>query len=277
MLLWDSRPRLSSPVRWPQADSRGRLSRIEKTVRLLLQNWLCHEKEKQFVSKSVPKFSVNAASLPLGHFEASLRALADAGAEELFFVISDGAGAPLTGGGPALVDAAGGLGLARHVHLIVDHPGRHVDTFAAMKCERLTFQAEGCVHAHRVLGQIRAAGMSPGVALSPCTPLTKLDYLLELADRALLLGLEPGVTAGTARGALLERVKLLEENIHYRELGTTIVVGGGMDIPTMAKAFRLGAGMAVLDRESGGWEKTANPGTALNTLRTAVTAAMQTV
>jgi ribulose-phosphate 3-epimerase len=228
------------------------------------------------VSKHVPKFSVNAACLPLGHFEASLRALSDANADEVFFVISDGGSAPLTGAGPALVAAAGGLGLARHVHLIVAHPERHVDTFAAMKCERLTFQIEGCVHAHRVLGQIRAAGMSPGVALSPCTPLTRLDYVLEMADRVLLLGLEPGVTEGIARGALLERVKLLEENIRYRELQTGIAVGGGLDVAAMAKAVRLGAKTIVVDGNPTAWEPVLGPGKALASLRDAVTAAIMT-
>lgn len=227
------------------------------------------------MSKSVPKFSVDAACLPLGHFEASLRSLADAGAAEVYFVISDGGSAPLTGAGPALVATAGDLGLARHVHLIVAHPERHVDTFAAMKCERLSFQIEGCVHAHRVLGQIRAAGMSPGVALSPCTPLTKIDYVLELADRLLLLGLEPGVTGGVARGALLERVKMLEENIRYRELQTVIAVGAGLDVPTMAKAARLGAKSIVVDGGSGGWDGDKDPGTALAELREAVTVAMK--
>ncbi len=228
------------------------------------------------MSKSVPKFSVDAACLPLRHFEASLRSLADAGAEEVFFVVSDGRNAPLTGAGPALVSAAGGFGLARHVHLIIAHPERHVDTFAALKCERLTFQVEGCVHAHRVACQIRDAGMSPGVALSPCTPLTKLDYLLEMADWAVLLGLEPGVTEGVARGALLERVKLLEENIRYRELQTAIVVGGGLDVQTMAKAVRLGAKSVVVDGGSVGWKEAKDPGTALTALRGAVTDAMKT-
>ncbi len=228
------------------------------------------------MSKSVPRFSVEATCLPLGHLEASLRSLVDAGAAEVYFVVSDGGSAPLTGAGPALVAAAGGLGLARHVHLITAQPERHVDIFAAMKCERLSFQVEGCVHAHRVLGQIRAAGMSPGVALSPCTPLTKIDYLLELADRVLLLGLEPGVTEGVARGALLERVKMLEENICYRELQTVIAVGAGLDVPTMAKAARLGAKAIVVDGGSGGWDGDKDPGTALTELREAVVIAMKT-
>ena len=228
------------------------------------------------MSKSVPKFAVDAACLPLGHLEASLRSLADAGATEVHFVISDGGMTPLTGTGPALVAAAAGLGLRRHVHLVAARPERHVNTFAALECERMTFQLEGCVHAHRVLGQIRAAGMSPGVALSPCTPLTKLDYALELADRVLLLGLEPGVVNGVARGALLERIKLLEDNIRYRELKTEIAVGGGLDVPTMAKAARLGAKTVVVDAAVGGWSGTSAPGTALNALRDAVAAAMLT-
>ncbi len=229
------------------------------------------------MSKSVLKYSVDAACLPLGHFEAALRALADAGADEVFFTVSDGGSAPLTGTGPALVAAAGGMGLKRHVHLIVGQPERHVDTLAALQCERLTFQLEGCVHAHRVLGQIRDAGISSGVALSPCTPLTKIDYVLEMADRVLLLGLEPGVTEGVARGALLERVKLLEDNIRYRELQTVIAVGGGLDAAAMAKAARLGAKTIVVDGNSGVWDAGANPGQALVSLRDIVAATMKTV
>jgi hypothetical protein len=80
-----------------------------------------------------------------------------------------------------------------------------------------------------------------------------------------------------ARGALLERVKLLEENIRYRELQMVIAVGAGLDVPTMAKAGRLGARAIVVDGSSRGWDGETDPEAALASLREAVTAAMKTV
>ena len=227
------------------------------------------------MSISLPKISVDSTCLPLLRLGEALPQIA--GADELSIVITDGHAAPLSGVGRDLLAAIKDIcPVPRHVHLIAARPEYHIDTLAAAGCERLTFQVEGVHHMHRIVGQIRAAGLSPGVAISPTTPLTRLDYLLEGADRVLLLGVEPGDAKGSAREALFERVKLLAENVRYRELRLEISVAGGLDARGMARAVRLGAQRLTVDGHTPDWNSLLDSEKALAAFEASLTLALQT-
>ncbi len=196
---------------------------------------------------NTPRLALNLSHLPPMTLAPFIDGLD--GVDEWYLPVSDGDAAPLHGTGPGLVAAvAAASPVPCHVHLMNRRPGGHVALFADTGCKTLTVQLESCPHPHRVLGHIRDAGMSPGIALAPGTPLTRLDYLLALADRVLLLGTEPG-RDGVAPGSLFERVKLLDENIRYRELAVEIGVMGGLDAAGLGKAARLGAKWAVTGPE----------------------------
>ncbi len=203
------------------------------------------------MSTTPPRISVSLSALPLGRLSDTLGGLAAAGASELYLPVSDGRLAPLCGAGPVLAaEAAGWGGPAAHLHLMIEHPAHHIKPLAAAldgaAGARMTVQLEGCNHPHRVLGRIRDAGLSPGVALWPGTPLYKLEYLLGLADRVVLLAAEPG--GGKALpGVLAERVRLLSENLRHRELRVDVMAAGLRDTAEMATAARLGAGTVLVE------------------------------
>ena len=114
----------------------------------------------------------------------------------------------------------------------------------------MTISLEASTHQHRILSGIREAGMKAGIAINPATSLISLDYLLEKADRVCLLGVEPGNdNKEEATPALVERVKLLTENIRYRELRTQIMIYSGIKIALAGRV--LAAGTSVLGIEPG--------------------------
>jgi ribulose-phosphate 3-epimerase len=186
------------------------------------------------------------SSLPLGHLEATLKTLEAAGVQEIHVDVSDGLAAPGFGFGAEMVrtvKAASGLRCV--VHLMAQETSRAVDHFDQAGCDGLIVQAEVCAHGHRVLGQIREAGMKAGLAVFPGTSLTELEYLLPLADRLLLMGAEPGGKC-FIRSAL-ERIRILNENIRYREYRIDLQVEGPMDNEIAAKALHFGAQSLVID------------------------------
>ncbi len=99
----------------------------------------------------------------------------DAGARLIHVDVMDGHFVPNITIGPLVVKAIAPLaherGAALDVHLMIEHPERYVEAFAAAGADAITVHQEACVHLHRTLAQIREAGARAGVALNPATPL----------------------------------------------------------------------------------------------------------
>lgn len=187
-------------------------------------------------------WSVAVSQLDLGRLKEEVGALESAGCGELHFDVMDGRFTPDFGVGTDVIAAARACSaLPCEAHLMIERPERHVDRFIELGCASIVVHAEACAHAHRVLAQIRDAGASPGVAIYPGSSLTKLEYLLSSADRVLLL------TADAPDAAVYERVKILRENIAYKELRCRIEVEGRIDAKRAALLASHGADVFVLD------------------------------
>ena len=89
----------------------------------------------------------------------------DAGARLIHVDVMDGHFVPNITIGPPVVKALAPSvherGAALDVHLMIEHPERYVEAFAAAGADALTVHQEACVHLHRTLAQIREAG-APG-------------------------------------------------------------------------------------------------------------------
>ena len=193
-------------------------------------------------------WSASVRRMNLVRLKEDLDAVADAGCDELHVDVMDGKFVSDFSLGFEMVTA-----LKEHstlpceVHLQVEAPERYIERFARAGCAAITVHAEACVHTHRVLTQIREAGVSPGIAINPGTPLTKLDYLLPQVDRVLVLARDPGDLDRALEPTAFERVKILRENIVYREQRIRIYVEGGIDAKSAAIFEQHGADTIVLD------------------------------
>jgi len=182
----------------------------------------------------------------LGHLEDDLRALEAAGCEELHFDIMDGLFVPnITLGADFVRMARRCCSLPCSAHLMVFRPERYIDRFVEAGCASVTIHVEACTHTHRALAQIRDAGASPGIAINPATPLTKLDYLLDYVDRVLVMTVDPGYAGQTIIPSAFERVGILRENLDYRKLEADIEVDGNINVENAAILATQGA--TILD------------------------------
>jgi len=195
-----------------------------------------------------------APSLMCANFlrlEDDIKALEAGGCDELHFDIMDGAFVPNITMGEDFVRAVRRVtALSLHGHLMIHHPERYVGRFINAGCTAVTIHVEACIHAHRVLDQIRAAGASPGIAINPATPLTKLEFLLDKVDRVLVMTVDPGFAGQKIIGGAFERVKILQENIEYRKLKVDIEVDGNIDVKNAAILANFGARVFVLGTSS---------------------------
>ena len=156
--------------------------------------------------------------------------------------VMDGAFVPnLTFGAPVVRCLRSKSPLPFDVHLMVEHPQYFVRDFSEAGADYFTFHIEATVHAHRLITEIRAAGMKPGISLVPSTPVHLLDEVLPFIDLVLVMTVNPGFGGQVMIPRCLEKVRQLcslRERYHYHYL---ISVDGGINAETLPAACKAGA------------------------------------
>jgi len=203
---------------------------------------------------------------------ADVEAVLNAGARVIHVDVMDGHFVPNITIGPLIVAAlqplVHGAGALIDVHLMIEHPERYIDAFAAAGANVITVHQEACVHLHRVLMQIREAGAAAGVALNPATPIETLAEVREHCDLVEIMSVNPGFggqrfiatsldKVERARAFLPDSVALeLDGGVTALNAGTLVAAGanllvagssvfGGQDIGEQYAALARAAGEAV--------------------------------
>ncbi len=201
------------------------------------------------------KIAPSILSADFGRLVEEIKAIEAAGADVVHIDVMDGCFVPNITIGPLVVEAIrGATRLPFDVHLMIENPGRYLESFVQAGADWISVHAEACVHLQRVITRIKELGKRAGVAINPATPLEVLDYILEEVDYIVIMSVNPGFGGQKFIPSSLRKLQRLRQMIKERGLSVEIEVDGGVNLETVAEVVRAGgeilvAGSAVFKSE----------------------------
>lgn len=131
------------------------------------------------------------------------------------------------------------------VHLMIVEPQKFINEVKALGAYYMNVHYEAVTHLHRVIGQIREAGMHPAVTLCPSTPVSVLADVIQDLDMVLLMSVNPGFGGQKFIPHTLDKVRQLRQLITDSGSNALIEIDGGVNTSTGALLAEAGADILV--------------------------------
>lgn len=193
-----------------------------------------------------PLISPSLLSADFAHLGRDLEMLNASASDLMHIDVMDGVFVPnISLGFPVLKSIKKHSKKPLDVHLMIVQPEKFIRELQEIGVKYMTVHYEACVHLHRVVQQIREAGMSPGVAINPATPISMLKDILPEIDLALVMSVNPGFGGQAFIPHALQRVKELKELRLQTGSNALIEVDGGINLHTGAQMIEAGADILV--------------------------------
>jgi len=171
-----------------------------------------------------------------------IAAAESAGADWIHVDVMDGRFVPNITMGQFIVEACRRVTqLPLDVHLMIEKPEDHLETFAKAGASTLTVHVETCPHLHRTLQYIKSLGCKAGVVLNPGTPVGALEAVLGEADLVLVMSVNPGFGGQKFIPESLARIREIRKMLDALGSSAWLEVDGGVSVETISQLKEAGA------------------------------------
>lgn len=195
---------------------------------------------------STIRLSPSLLSADFANLKAALALIEQKRSTSVHIDVMDGSFVPqISYGQPVIASLRKHTKLPFDVHLMTEHPERHVDSFAASGADWITFHIEGTVHVHRIIEHIKSLGKKAGIAFVPSTPVAALSEILPLVDLVLVMTVNPGFGGQSFIPSCVGKIETLAAIKKQKNLSFDISVDGGVNKATAPLVIGAGADILV--------------------------------
>ncbi|MCH8741319.1 ribulose-phosphate 3-epimerase [Patescibacteria group bacterium] len=128
-------------------------------------------------------------------------------------------------------------------HLLVFKPEKYFPDCKKANIKRTIFHFEATDNAKRVLQAMERFHFQRGLALSPETPIKKINTYLDYIDLVLLMGVHPGFSGQKFIPGILKKIANLKQIVPRMKIG----VDGGIKLSNIQKIAQAGADQCVVN------------------------------
>ena len=192
------------------------------------------------------KIAPSVLSADFAQFGEQVLEAVEGGSDSIHLDVMDGHFVPnLTFGPPVIKALRQRTDAAFDVHMMVENPERYLPALAEAKADLITVHVEAVRHLHRVVQQIKDAGMLAGVALNPATPVAAVEEILPDLDLVLVMSVNPGFGGQSFIESSVEKIEHVRRMLDERGLTAELQVDGGIGPDNAERVVRAGARMLV--------------------------------
>ena len=186
-------------------------------------------------------------AIDFGHMERELKKAVEAGVKCIHVDIMDGNFVPNISFGPPVVKYVRKAvpDAFLDVHMMVVNPARYIEKYADLGAGMITIHLEATEDIRGDLLKIKALGTKVGVAISPDTPVSAVEPVIDIVDMVLVMTVYPGFGGQQLIPESMNRIKRVREMANKLNSDLNIEVDGGITLDNVSEILDAGANVIV--------------------------------